>query len=453
MDMTLTRAIQLLPIDGAKIIPHDPLDLEAGTIGEAIVNRGVVVEDFSDAGNPVAEAVAASRPYGTVLFARQSYTMSAPVATSRTVLEGGGTRFSGPYVPAGLTDLSAVAKAGRWRSMLADDAGDVTLGSANEHVEHLGMVVPVTNSAAGYQKNAKYITVLHHDPSSYSFDGDGENAAIPVVTRDVVGDDVQVQIMPGNMHGRIFGRDTIVTYSAGGDGAGCGAEYKIVNNSSAQPFFGTATSKHGVNFFSAGLYDITSGFYFDEAEAGTGSRWNRILFVARKALRTALITLRENIAESSKLWFNISADGEVLAQSYDIAKRTAADVSSPPTGYERAFIDVATNRLRRKTSTGGYTIDAQILSVERFNTGSNFNCTASTTAVVVDRSTTGVAFIGLPTSPEAGRIITVKDGKGDAAANVISVVGTIDGAANYNIATNYGKASFLYDGTKWLVIG
>lgn len=451
--MSRARDLSRVPVDGGKIIPHDPVDVEDGTIGSAIANRGVAVEDYVTQANPANDAITAASRYSPVRFAKRTYTLPSAVGKGGVVLEGGGTTFSGPYTPAGLTDLSAIAKAGRWRSMLADDAGAGTVGSANEHVQHVGMVVPVTNSAAGYQKNASYVTVLSYDPSSYSFDGDANNAATPIVTRDVVGDDVQVQILPGNMRGRIFGRDTIVTYAAGGDGAGCGAEYKVVNNGSSQPWFGTATSKHGVNFFSAGLYDITSALYFDEAEAGTGSRWNRVMFVARKAVRTSLITMRENIAESSKLWFNISADGEVLAQSFDIAKLTAASVPNPPSGYERLFIDTANNRLRRKTSSGGYTIDAQIIPVDRFTSGSNFNCTASTTAVVVDRSTTGVAFIGLPSSPEAGRIITVKDGKGDAATNTITIVGTIDGATNYNITTNYGKVTLFYDGTKWLVIG
>jgi hypothetical protein len=48
----------------------------------------------------------------------------------------------------------------------------------------------------------------------------------------------------------------------------------------------------------------------------------------------------------------------------------------------------------------------------------------------------------------------VKDGKGDAATNNITITsagGTIDGSTSYVISTNYGTVHFITDGTEWFL--
>jgi hypothetical protein len=70
--------------------------------------------------------------------------------------------------------------------------------------------------------------------------------------------------------------------------------------------------------------------------------------------------------------------------------------------------------------------------------------------------------VTLPTvsgAKDNGRTVVIKDGKGDAGTNNITIADptaqTIDGGANLVISANYGKATLCYDGagSKWNVIG
>lgn len=71
---------------------------------------------------------------------------------------------------------------------------------------------------------------------------------------------------------------------------------------------------------------------------------------------------------------------------------------------------------------------------------------------VVIRKTTGAATtVTLPANPPAGTTFIIKDGKGDAATNNITVTGTntIDGAANNLISTNYTSRTYIFDGSEY----
>jgi hypothetical protein len=68
--------------------------------------------------------------------------------------------------------------------------------------------------------------------------------------------------------------------------------------------------------------------------------------------------------------------------------------------------------------------------------------------------------ITLPPNPDHGTLVTVMDGKGDAAANPITVSAPagalISGGASHVISIGYGACSFLYDGIssppQWLAL-
>lgn len=81
------------------------------------------------------------------------------------------------------------------------------------------------------------------------------------------------------------------------------------------------------------------------------------------------------------------------------------------------------------------------------------NVTMGNEGVVVIKKESGAATaVTLPPSPLTGHLVFVKDGKGDAATNPITVTpssGTIDGAASYVIRDNYAGVLFEYDGTEW----
>lgn len=74
--------------------------------------------------------------------------------------------------------------------------------------------------------------------------------------------------------------------------------------------------------------------------------------------------------------------------------------------------------------------------------------------VIVNKTVGAASAVAFPAGV-TGQEFIIKDGKGDAAANNITVTpaaGTIDGAATSVISTNYGSATYVYNGTSWNVI-
>jgi hypothetical protein len=84
----------------------------------------------------------------------------------------------------------------------------------------------------------------------------------------------------------------------------------------------------------------------------------------------------------------------------------------------------------------------------------DYTALTSDNIVVVNRSTGSATTITLPASPTSGEIKIIKDGKGDAATNNITIQGNgknIDGTATQVINVNYGAFSLAYNGTQWNV--
>ena len=82
----------------------------------------------------------------------------------------------------------------------------------------------------------------------------------------------------------------------------------------------------------------------------------------------------------------------------------------------------------------------------------NVVVTASDAIVVVKKTTAAATTVALEASPATGRVVTIKDGRGDAATNTITIspaAGTIDGATTMTLAVNYGSVTVAYNGTEW----
>jgi len=89
-------------------------------------------------------------------------------------------------------------------------------------------------------------------------------------------------------------------------------------------------------------------------------------------------------------------------------------------------------------------------------TTGNYILTKSNNIIIVNKTVGAATTITLPTIATApkGVILTIKDGKGDAATNNITVSGdvNIDGAASYVINTAYGVLRLVSNGTTWSAI-
>ena len=75
--------------------------------------------------------------------------------------------------------------------------------------------------------------------------------------------------------------------------------------------------------------------------------------------------------------------------------------------------------------------------------------------IVINKTLAGATGVTLPANPTKGDSYIIKDGKGDAGSNNITVspnTGTIDGAASNTISTNYLAREYIYNGTEWNVI-
>lgn len=108
------------------------------------------------------------------------------------------------------------------------------------------------------------------------------------------------------------------------------------------------------------------------------------------------------------------------------------------------------------TATGLLTESFGHVSSPRVVTAAGAVTMATTDYVVEVNKTTGATtVVNLPSSPTTGQHYYIKDAKGDAGTNNITITpaaGTIDGTATLVISTNYAAVELLYDGTKWSTI-
>jgi len=105
---------------------------------------------------------------------------------------------------------------------------------------------------------------------------------------------------------------------------------------------------------------------------------------------------------------------------------------------------------------GGIELGGYFKRNVRIVTGAGSIAGISSDDIIMVKKNIGAATsVTLPSSPDAGRMIVVKDAKGDAFTNNISIqasAGTIDGLSSFVITQNYQAFTFIYNGTEWNVI-
>ena len=105
------------------------------------------------------------------------------------------------------------------------------------------------------------------------------------------------------------------------------------------------------------------------------------------------------------------------------------------------------------TFTGSNFFEGAIGFNTRVVTAAGAVTMSSTDIVIIVNKTVGAATtVTLVASPATDRVIWVKDGRGDALTNPITIDGNgklIDGQATLVIFTNYQRALLVYNGNEW----
>jgi hypothetical protein len=403
--MTRSRDASRLVPDGADIIPF-----RDGVLSDKL-GQTRAVEDYANQADPFVALDAATSAYEQMFFTGQSYTPETRLFSPDKLLTGSGTTFTA-NVPAGLTDNPA--KSGLWHAMYMADDGDAELGSANQNAVFVSAYMAPTDSLAPYQKNGGLFKIRSADPSTGS-----------TIYRDAVAMEAQADAVAGNMFARLFGAHSRVAFVTGSDGYTPGIESEIYNEGEDQPLINQTNSKHAFHgVASHGL--VTAGLKLTGVNGGTFQH-------------------------------GVYADPESLASNFlllrDVFSVNAAGTVASATGYMPLVNNVAT--LGAGATRFKYSYANEISAVYRMTSGSSYDVTDNDKTIVVNKATGSGTFVALPPSPVTGRTIIVKDGKGDAATNPITVLptsGNIDGAANYVISVNRASATFQYDGTEWVVL-
>jgi trimeric autotransporter adhesin len=162
----------------------------------------------------------------------------------------------------------------------------------------------------------------------------------------------------------------------------------------------------------------------------------------------------------------VNAQGQITAASNGSSGTGVSSVGnsdgsltiSPTTGAVVASLNVG----HANTFTASQTFNSQTV----FGAGTNqklrlvtaagaINITTADYVVIVKKTTGAATTVDLPGSPTTGDNYVIKDGKGDAHTNNITLVpasGTIDGASTFVMNTNYASKEVIYNGTEWSVL-
>lgn len=127
-----------------------------------------------------------------------------------------------------------------------------------------------------------------------------------------------------------------------------------------------------------------------------------------------------------------------------------------PDGVGGMSLRFADDSANGNFTTGGLTVTGGERHAVRVVTAAGAVSVAlSDYTVIVNKTVAAATTVNL-SAASSGFEYVIKDGKGDAATNNITIVpasGLIDGAANKVINVNFGWARIITDGTNWFTVG
>lgn len=157
---------------------------------------------------------------------------------------------------------------------------------------------------------------------------------------------------------------------------------------------------------------------------------------------------------------NVFTDGTILGAETNPAQNV-------PEGLNEAFADaLSLTDPNNQTIAGPVTFNGLLTSLSEAKntfifTGSGNYAVGATDRVVVINKTianAGPTKVTLPSQPEIGRLLSIKDGRGDSATNPITVVGSQNmdaqtATGGFILNAPYASVELIYNGLSWNVIG
>jgi len=157
---------------------------------------------------------------------------------------------------------------------------------------------------------------------------------------------------------------------------------------------------------------------------------------------------------------SLTANRAVISDSAGTALAASATTSTE-LGYVSGVTSSIQTQLNAKASsasptfTGQSTFQGGQLVATRVVTSAGAATITSADYLVIINKTVGEATVVNLPAGFTNTVFIIKDGKGDALANNITITpaaGNIDGSSTYVLNTNYSSATIVYNGTEWSVI-
>lgn len=237
--------------------------------------------------------------------------------------------------------------------------------------------------------------------------------------------------------------------------------YQALNSATSNPSCtAVGFSALQANAFSAGLGGFNTAIGSSSLAAITNGASNTAVGVSSGLRATVAFdntlmgqTAGQGITTgSSNTFIGLNSGGNVTTGNFNICiGKTAQTVDATASNYLNigGVIkgDTSVNWLN---FTGGLVLATRVVTAAGAVT-----VALSDYLVVVNKSVGAATIVNLPATPVKGTQFRIKDGKGDANSNNITVTpaaGTIDGASTNVINTAYGKATYQYSGSEWLTV-
>lgn len=94
-------------------------------------------------------------------------------------------------------------------------------------------------------------------------------------------------------------------------------------------------------------------------------------------------------------------------------------------------------------------------NIRLVTSGTTVNVASNDSIIIINKTIPGSTIVNLPTTSNNGKIITIKDGKGDANSNTITLLtttNTIENTNTYTISVNLGFINIVSQTNNWYKI-